>query len=57
MLWLFRQIGKLIGEGVFVSDIGMSFALTDIHAAVRQAQQPGRQGKVLLRMGSGSPVG
>jgi NADPH2:quinone reductase len=50
MLWLFRQIGKLMRDGVLVSDIGKSFALTDIHAAVRQAQQPGRQGKVLLHM-------
>ncbi|HZV06416.1 MAG TPA: zinc-dependent alcohol dehydrogenase family protein [Gemmataceae bacterium] len=51
MLWLFRQIGKLIRDGVLVSEMGKSFALTDIHAAVRQAQLPGRQGKVLLRMG------
>jgi NADPH2:quinone reductase len=50
MLLLFRQIGKLIRDGVLVSDIGKSFALTDIHAAVRQAELPGRQGKVLLRM-------
>ncbi|MHB1422702.1 MAG: zinc-dependent alcohol dehydrogenase family protein [Gemmataceae bacterium] len=56
MLWLFRQIGKLLREGVLVSDIGKSFALTDIHAAVRQAEQPGRQGKVLLRMGGASPM-
>jgi NADPH:quinone reductase-like Zn-dependent oxidoreductase len=51
MLWLFRQIGKLIRDGVLFSEVGKSFALTDIHAAVRQAQQPGRQGKVLLRIG------
>jgi len=51
MLLLFRQIGKLIRAGVLVSEVGKSFALTDIHAAVRQAVQPGRQGKVLLRMG------
>jgi NADPH:quinone reductase len=50
MLWLFRQIGKLLRAGVLVSEVGKSFALTDIHAAVRQAAQPGRQGKVLLRM-------
>ena len=50
MLWLFRQIGKLIRAGVLASDVGKSFALTDIHAAVRQASMPGRQGKVLLRI-------
>ena len=49
MLRLFRKIAKLTRAGVLVSDVGKSFALTDIHAAVRQAAQPGRQGKVLLR--------
>jgi NADPH:quinone reductase-like Zn-dependent oxidoreductase len=51
MLWLFRQVGKLMREGVLVSEVGKSFVLTDIHAAVHQASLPGRQGKVLLRMG------
>lgn len=50
MLGLFRQIGTLMKAGVLISDIGKSYALTDIHAAVRQASLPGRQGKVLLRM-------
>ncbi|HEY7310535.1 MAG TPA: zinc-dependent alcohol dehydrogenase family protein [Gemmataceae bacterium] len=53
LLLLFRKIGKLIREGVLVSDVGKSFALTDIHAAVRQAALSGRQGKVLLRMTAG----
>ena len=53
LLLLFRKIGKLIREGVLVSEVGKSFALTDIHAAVRQAALPGRQGKVLLRMTAG----
>jgi NADPH:quinone reductase-like Zn-dependent oxidoreductase len=50
MLWLFRQIGKLMREGVLFSEVGKSFALKDIQAAVRQAEMPGREGKVLLRM-------
>jgi NADPH:quinone reductase-like Zn-dependent oxidoreductase len=53
MLFLFRKIGKLIRDGVLVSEVGQSFALTDIRAAVRQAALPGRQGKVLLRMTAG----
>lgn len=57
MLWLFRQIGKLMREGVLVSEVGKSFALTDIHAAVRQAKLPGRPGKVLLRMSESSRTG
>jgi NADPH:quinone reductase-like Zn-dependent oxidoreductase len=51
MLWLFRQIGKLIRAGVLTSEVGQSFPLADIRAAVRQAALPGRQGKVLLRIG------
>jgi NADPH2:quinone reductase len=51
MLLLFRRIGKLMRDGVLVSEVGKSFPLTDIHAAVRQAALPGRQGKVLLRIG------
>jgi NADPH:quinone reductase-like Zn-dependent oxidoreductase len=50
MLWLFRQLGKLIRAGVLASDVSKIFPLTDIHAAVRQASMPGRQGKVLLRI-------
>jgi NADPH:quinone reductase-like Zn-dependent oxidoreductase len=48
---LFWQIGKLIRAGALTSEVGKSFSLTDIHAAIRQAALPGRQGKVLLRMG------
>jgi NADPH:quinone reductase-like Zn-dependent oxidoreductase len=51
ILWLFRKISMLIRAGVLTSEVGQNFALTDIHAAIRQATQTGRQGKVLLRMG------
>jgi NADPH2:quinone reductase len=51
MLLLFRRIGKLMRGGVLLSEVGKTFPLTDIHAAVRQAALPGRQGKVLLRIG------
>jgi NADPH:quinone reductase-like Zn-dependent oxidoreductase len=50
MLLLFRRIGKLIRTGVLTSEVGASFPLDDIRAAVRQAALPGRQGKVLLRI-------
>jgi NADPH:quinone reductase-like Zn-dependent oxidoreductase len=52
MLMLFRKIGRLLRDGVLGSEVGESFSLSDIHAAVRKAAQPGRQGKVLLRLGS-----
>ncbi len=51
MLLLFRRIGRLLREGVLSSEVGASFPLTDVRAAVRQAAAPGRQGKVLLRIG------
>lgn len=54
MLLLFRRIGKLMRSGVLASEMGQSYPLTDICAAVRQAALPGRQGKVLLRMGLSS---
>jgi NADPH:quinone reductase-like Zn-dependent oxidoreductase len=48
---LFWKIGRLMHEGVLTSEVGASFPLHDIQAAVRQAAKPGRQGKVLLRIG------
>jgi NADPH:quinone reductase-like Zn-dependent oxidoreductase len=50
MLLLFRRIGKLLREGVLSSEVGASFPLGEVRAAVRQAAAPGRQGKVLLRI-------
>lgn len=51
MLLLFRRIGKLMRAGVLVSDTSKSFPLSEIRTAVREAALPGRQGKVLLRIG------
>jgi NADPH2:quinone reductase len=50
MLLLFRRIGKLLREGTLTSEVGTSFPLAEVRAAVRQAAAPGRQGKVLLRL-------
>jgi len=47
-LGLIRSIAALIREGVLASDIGSQFPLARIQAAVRAAEQPARQGKVLL---------
>jgi NADPH:quinone reductase-like Zn-dependent oxidoreductase len=52
MLLLFRKLGGLIQSGVLATEVGATFPLNDVRAAVRQAVQPGRQGKVLLRIGS-----
>jgi NADPH:quinone reductase-like Zn-dependent oxidoreductase len=50
MLQLFRRIRKLMATGVLGSEIEASFSLNEIQAAVRRAAEPGRHGKVLLRM-------
>ncbi len=51
MLRLFRTIRSLLQAGVLTSEVGATFALADIQKAVVQAAQPGRAGKVLLKMG------
>jgi NADPH:quinone reductase-like Zn-dependent oxidoreductase len=50
MLGLVRRINKLMKAGVLGSDVGATFPLDEVRAAVRLAAQPGRQGKVLLRI-------
>ena len=52
MLLLFRKLGGLIQSGVLATEVGATFPLNDVRAAVRQAVQPGRQGKTLLRIGT-----
>jgi NADPH:quinone reductase-like Zn-dependent oxidoreductase len=54
MIRLFRRIHELMAKGVLGTDIGPVFPLDDIRAAVRQAAASGRNGKVLLKMNSGS---
>ncbi len=49
MLGLFRQIRQLMREGIIKTDIGSTFVMDHVQAAVREAAKPGRRGKVLLR--------
>jgi NADPH:quinone reductase-like Zn-dependent oxidoreductase len=51
MLGLFRKVARLIRAGILTTPIGASYPLEQITAAVRKASEPGRDGKVLLRMG------
>jgi NADPH:quinone reductase-like Zn-dependent oxidoreductase len=51
MLRLFKQITQLLREQVLTTATGESFSPDQIQAAVRQAESPGRKGKVLLRFG------
>lgn len=50
MLGLFREVRHLMREGVLAAEVGATFPLEQVREAVRQAAQPGRQGKVLLRI-------
>src|SRR5262249_45687487 len=51
MLSLFRTVQQLLRTGVLTSEVGTTFAMDDVRKAAAQASQPGRQGKVLLRLG------
>jgi NADPH:quinone reductase-like Zn-dependent oxidoreductase len=51
MLALFRDISRLLRAGVLTSEIAASYPLEEITPAVRHALEPGRAGKILLRMG------
>jgi NADPH:quinone reductase len=53
-LLLFREIAALIRQGVLRSDIGQTYPLDKIKAAVQQAETVARQGKTLLKIGQGS---
>lgn len=50
-LRLIKKVGKLVSSGVLASDVGESFKLNDVRAAVEASEQKGRGGKVLLRLG------
>jgi NADPH:quinone reductase-like Zn-dependent oxidoreductase len=50
LLSLFKRISTLMQAGTLTTDIGATFPLDGIQAAVGQAAQPGRHGKVLLRI-------
>lgn len=47
---LMRTLGGLIRQGVLTAEVGTSYSLTDVKTAVKAAEQPGKAGKVLLRM-------
>jgi NADPH:quinone reductase-like Zn-dependent oxidoreductase len=50
LLGLFRRIGRLLRQGVLATEVGASYPLDEVRAAVREAAAPGRRGKVLLRL-------
>jgi NADPH:quinone reductase-like Zn-dependent oxidoreductase len=48
---LFREITRLIREGVLATEPGRAFPLDAIHEAAIEAERVGRKGKPLLKMG------
>jgi len=50
MLLLFRRISRLMRAGILTTEVGAAYPLERIREAVRQAEAPGRQGKILLRL-------
>jgi NADPH:quinone reductase-like Zn-dependent oxidoreductase len=57
MLRLVGQLSRLFAAGVVTSEVGQTFPLTEVQAAVQTAETPGRQGKVLLRISESSGTG
>lgn len=51
MLALFSRLKQMIRQGILVSEVGATFGLDEITSAVQRAEEVGRQGKVLLRIG------
>jgi NADPH2:quinone reductase len=49
---MFREIANLIRADVLATEIGKSFPIDAIGDAVRETEQVGRHGKVLLKTGS-----
>jgi len=49
-LLLIRRVTRLIKQGVLITEVGDRFPLSEIQTAVTAAMEPGRAGKVLLRM-------
>jgi len=49
-LGLIRSLTRLMQRGVLTSEVGQEFPLEAVQSAVRSAEQPGKSGKVLLRI-------
>jgi NADPH:quinone reductase-like Zn-dependent oxidoreductase len=49
-LKLVSKVGRLLRDGTLASEVGATFPLDQIRAAVARAEKPGREGKVLLKL-------
>lgn len=53
LLGILRTVRRLTVEGVFRTEIGTTFPLEEVAQAVAAALEPGRTGKVMLRIAAG----
>ena len=51
LLGLLKQIGKLMQEKVLTTDIAETYPIEQFQDAIKAAETPGRQGKILLKLG------
>jgi len=50
-LRLVKQVGRLVRDGVLASEVGATIPLAQVREAVAASEEPGRRGKMLLRIG------
>jgi NADPH:quinone reductase-like Zn-dependent oxidoreductase len=55
MLGALRAVKRLAAEGVFHAEVSATYPLEEVAQAVTAAMQPGRTGKVMLRLKGDSP--
>jgi NADPH2:quinone reductase len=51
MLKLFREIIALMRAGILITPVQATYPLEEVRTAVREAEKPGRNGKILLKIG------
>lgn len=54
---LYAELAQLLGQGVLRTPVAAVYEMADVRTALRHAQQPGRDGKVLLRIGTAEQRG
>jgi NADPH:quinone reductase-like Zn-dependent oxidoreductase len=51
VLGVLRAVRRLTVEGLFHTEVGETYPLEQVHAAIAASLVPGRTGKVMLRLG------
>ena len=56
LLGMLRTVRRLTVEGIFHTEVGATYALEQVNAAIAASLVPGRTGKVMLRLGERPPT-